>query len=52
MQSNYTKLEFVSSEVLSFNAWDKGTMRKEYLGGWIGVVRPKFAWETKRLLLE
>ena len=28
-------------EAVSFTVHDTGEMRKEYQGGWIGVVRPK-----------
>jgi lipopolysaccharide transport system ATP-binding protein len=36
-------------EVLQFTAQETGGMRKEYTGQWIGVVRPRFAWQTEKL---
>ena len=35
--------------VLSFNVHDTGEMRKEFLGSWIGVVRPRLYWHTEQL---
>lgn len=35
--------------VLSFNVHDTGEMRKEFLGNWIGVVRPRLYWHTEQL---
>jgi lipopolysaccharide transport system ATP-binding protein len=36
-------------EVLSFNVHEMGGMRRDYAGQWIGVVRPKLAWQTEFL---
>ncbi len=36
-------------EIISFDVHDTGEMRKEYYGGWRGVVRPRLAWNTKRI---
>jgi lipopolysaccharide transport system ATP-binding protein len=36
-------------EALTFNVLDTGEMRKEFLGGWIGQIRPKMKWETEFL---
>ncbi len=44
--SNYSTVELLTSEILSFNVIDTGEMRKEYSGHWIGCVRPKLAWES------
>jgi lipopolysaccharide transport system ATP-binding protein len=38
--------EVNAKSVLSFNVVDNGEMRKEYVGKWVGVVRPKFEWNT------
>ena len=35
--------------VLSFVVEDAGTMRQEYTGKWLGVVRPMLAWQTVQL---
>jgi lipopolysaccharide transport system ATP-binding protein len=32
---------------VSFTVHDNGTMRRDYLGGWIGVIRPRLAWRTE-----
>jgi lipopolysaccharide transport system ATP-binding protein len=49
--SDVHKIEFLTGDVLSFTIHDTGEMRKEYGGGWIGVVRPKLAWQTKKLTI-
>jgi len=35
--------------VLSFEVEDTGTMRREYTGKWLGVVRPMLAWQTVQI---
>ena len=35
--------------ILAFNIIDTGIMSKEYTGKWLGVVRPRLAWETAQL---
>ena len=47
--SNVSTIELLTEEVVSFMAHDTGEMRKEYGGGWIGVVRPKLAWQTEMI---
>jgi lipopolysaccharide transport system ATP-binding protein len=47
--SSPISIEVRVDEVISFNVHDTGEMRKEYTGGWIGVVRPKLAWQTNFL---
>jgi len=39
----------LTPEIIGFSAQDTGEMRKQYLGGWIGLVRPKLAWRTTQL---
>ncbi len=36
-------------EALTFNILDTGEMRKEFLGGWIGQIRPRMKWKTELL---
>jgi lipopolysaccharide transport system ATP-binding protein len=36
-------------DAVCFDVVDTGEMRKEYLGTWIGLVRPKLAWHTRLL---
>jgi lipopolysaccharide transport system ATP-binding protein len=39
--------QILQDYAISFHVHDTGQMRKEYFGGWIGIVRPRLAWETK-----
>jgi lipopolysaccharide transport system ATP-binding protein len=39
----------LEEDALCFRGHDTGTMRKEYYGEWLGVVRAKFAWSVKPL---
>ncbi len=39
----------VVRDALSFEVRDGGGMRKEYLGPWLGAVRPRLAWQTERV---
>jgi len=39
----------VASDVISFEVYDTGVMRKEYTGPWIGTVRPRLDWQTTQL---
>jgi lipopolysaccharide transport system ATP-binding protein len=45
--TDVTNIEVFAREVISFTVNDTGAMRKEYGGGWFGVVRPKLAWQTE-----
>ena len=45
--TDVTNVEVFAREVISFAVNDTGAMRKEYGGGWLGVVRPKLAWQTE-----
>ena len=47
--SGISTIELLTEEILGFQVHDTGSMRKEYGGGWIGVVRPKLAWQTEQL---
>ena len=33
-------------DIISFHVNDTGEMKKEYMGDWVGVVRPRLAWKT------
>ena len=39
----------LEQDLLSFDVHDTGEMRKEFYGGWLGVVRPRLAWHTEYL---
>jgi lipopolysaccharide transport system ATP-binding protein len=45
--TDLTNAEVVEKDVLSFNVHETGAMRKEYIGDWIGVIRPRLAWSTQ-----
>jgi lipopolysaccharide transport system ATP-binding protein len=47
--SNVTQIEVYQRHAISFNTHDSGAMRREYTGEWLGVVRPKLAWQTSQL---
>jgi lipopolysaccharide transport system ATP-binding protein len=47
--SDTTHVEAMARDAISFNVTDTGSMRQEYHGRWIGVVRPKLAWQTEQL---
>jgi len=37
----------LEKDIVSFDVYDTGDMRKEFYGGWLGVVRPRLAWDTE-----
>jgi lipopolysaccharide transport system ATP-binding protein len=39
--------EVWARDIYTFNVHETGGMRKEYMGVWIGSVRPKLAWQTQ-----
>ncbi len=41
--------QIMEKDALFFDVHDTGEMRKEFFGGWGGVVRPRLAWQTKKL---
>jgi lipopolysaccharide transport system ATP-binding protein len=47
--TDVTNIEASAHEIVSFTVHDTGAMRKEYSGVWIGVVRPRLAWQTEYL---
>jgi len=49
VQTDLTTTEARVDEVLTFMVHDTGAMRREYTGHWLGVVRPKLAWQTQLL---
>ena len=40
-------VEVMARDIFSFNVHETGAMRKEYMGVWIGAIRPKLAWQTE-----
>ena len=47
--SGASHVRIARPDVLSFIAEDTGEMRAEYTGPWIGVIRPRLPWHTKRV---
>lgn len=41
--------QVMEKNAVVFNVHDTGEMRKEFYGGWIGVVRPRLAWQTQKI---
>jgi lipopolysaccharide transport system ATP-binding protein len=48
--SDVSSVVAVATEAVSFEIVEDGEMRKEYAGGWLGVVRPKLDWYTAPLV--
>ncbi|HMG36657.1 MAG TPA: ABC transporter ATP-binding protein [Blastocatellia bacterium] len=48
--SDMANREVCVDEAVSFFVHDTGAMRREYRGKWVGVVRPKLAWDTELLI--
>lgn len=44
-----SETQVFEDNAVSFQVHDTGEMRREYFGGWIGVVRPRLAWHTEKL---
>ena len=40
----------VAEEVINFEVNITGDMKQEYIGGWIGQIRPQLAWQTTKEL--
>jgi lipopolysaccharide transport system ATP-binding protein len=47
--SNITNVHVWVNQVVSFTVYETGEMRKEFIGKWLGVVRPKLEWHTELL---
>ena len=45
--TDVTNWEASCRDAVAFTVHDTGAMRQEYGGGWIGVVRPRLAWQTE-----
>ena len=48
--SNVTTMEVIERNAIAFDVHDSGSMRREYTGEWLGVVRPRLQWRTTQLL--
>jgi len=46
---NISETILCCENVLSINVNDTGVMRKEFTGTWIGIVRPKMKWFSKKI---
>jgi homopolymeric O-antigen transport system ATP-binding protein len=47
--TGFTNMEVFVEGAITFNVYESGAMRGEYAGKWLGVVRPKLAWQTELL---
>jgi lipopolysaccharide transport system ATP-binding protein len=45
--TNVQDTQVYEEHAVAFRVHDTGEMRKEYYGGWAGVVRPRLAWQTE-----
>ncbi len=41
--------QILEDRAVSFHVYDTGEMRKEFQGGWGGLIRPRLAWNTEYL---
>ncbi|HJQ34114.1 MAG TPA: ABC transporter ATP-binding protein [Pyrinomonadaceae bacterium] len=49
VMSDVSNVDVRVDEALAFDVHDSGAMRREWGGYWLGVVRPKLAWQTERV---
>lgn len=49
IRTDVMHMEAWAGDVVSFSVHDTGEMRREYGGPWLGVVRPRLAWNTQPL---
>jgi lipopolysaccharide transport system ATP-binding protein len=47
--SDVSRIELLTQEIVGFTVHEGGEMRREFVGPWLGVVRPKLAWRTEPL---
>lgn len=47
--SDVSNVEARADEALTFTVHESGTVRREFVGYWLGVVRPRLAWQTERI---
>lgn len=47
VQTHSLEWQVWEKSILSFAVHETGAMKKEYMGSWVGVVRPKLAWTTR-----
>ena len=44
-----SQTEVKLEDIVSFHVLDTGSMRKEFGGNWMGVVRPRLGWQTDKI---
>ena len=49
LQTDASHLNAWAANAISFMVHDTGAMRGEYHNSWLGLIRPKFAWETDKI---
>ena len=47
--TDVSNVEAFAEEAVTFTVHESGGMRKEFGGDWLGVVRPRLAWQSERL---
>lgn len=47
--TNVSRIDVMEDNAIAFTGHDSGSMRKEFTGNWLGVVRPRLAWQTQTL---
>ena len=41
--------KIAKSDILTFEVMEHSSWREDYLGDWIGVIRPKQEWKTEKI---
>ena len=49
VRTDVMQMEAWAGDVVSFSVHDTGEMRREFGGAWLGVVRPRLAWQTQAI---
>jgi len=49
VMNQISNIELFAKEAVQFYVHDTGSMRGEWGGDWLGVVRPRLAWKTEKL---
>ncbi len=52
LSTDITRLQVFEKNVIAFNVFESGGMSKEHIAGWLGVVRPRLAWQTEHIMEE
>jgi lipopolysaccharide transport system ATP-binding protein len=47
--SDIHDVHLIADEIISFTTLDNSTMRRDYTGPWMGIVRPRLDWRTEQI---